>query len=108
MGFQNRRTKWKKQENISNAEAAELMKANTIKSPDRLGTTTSSFLSSINSAAMNAVPAGKANGGNTIVRDTSCTSPSMQLNVYKIQNGIEGAPHLSLPLKEAPSLAVSE
>ena len=25
--FQNRRTKWKKQENISNAEAAELMKA---------------------------------------------------------------------------------
>ena len=25
--FQNRRTKWKKQENISNAEAAELMKS---------------------------------------------------------------------------------
>ena len=59
---------------------------------------------------MNDVPAGKANGCNTIVRDTlsSCTSPSMQMNVYKIQNGIEGAPHLSLPLKEAPSLAVSE
>ena len=59
---------------------------------------------------MNDVSAGKANGCNTIVRDTlsSCTSPSMQMNVYKIQNGIEGAPHLSLPLKEAPSLAVSE
>ena len=86
------------------------MKAKTIKSPDRLGTTTSSFLTSINSSAMNDVPAGKANGCNTIVRDTlsSCTSPSMQMNVYKIQNGIEGAPHLSLPLKEAPSLAVSE
>ena len=87
------------------------MKAKTIKSPDRLGTTTSSFLTSITSSAMNDMPAGKANGCNTIVRDTlctPCTSPSMQMNVYKIQNGIEGAPHLSLPLKEAPSLAVSE
>lgn len=35
--FQNRRTKWKKQENISNAEAAELMKAksNNSKSSDK-------------------------------------------------------------------------
>ena len=57
---------------------------------------------------MNDVAAGKANGCNAIVRDTSCTSPSMQMNVFKIQNGIDGAPHLSLPLKEAPSLAVSE
>lgn len=32
--FQNRRTKWKKQENISNAEAAELMKSKGQAKPD--------------------------------------------------------------------------
>lgn len=55
--FQNRRTKWKKQENISNAEAAELMKA---KKSHKEATAAASMLSNcgLNKPVINAVTNG--------------------------------------------------
>ena len=64
--FQNRRTKWKKQENISNAEAAEMMKAKK-----------ENQLSSNLKAGKPSPPPTMAADNNNVSGNSGCASPNV-------------------------------
>ena len=102
--FQNRRTKWKKQENISNAEAAELMKAkNTNQANNQL-------VKPLNQPSKSLTENGLILGNHTpssspFLRPSSSASSSTSLQLYqdsfKDSNEIMDSDKLERPLSSS-------
>lgn len=102
--FQNRRTKWKKQENISNAEAAELMKAK------NTNQTNNQLVKPLNQPSKSLTENGLILGNHTpssspFLRPSSSASSSTSLQLYqdsfKDSNEIMDSDKLERPLSSS-------